>query len=289
MEEWQTVEKGDFTFNDSLKQFFGATRGAFSRATATEVGDHQITVTRNEKAIFNDYFSDYPRGAITGDDTAKKEFKLYPTGEIIRLNVNYPKTTGSELRLYIRGGIFKPDIDSAWFVFEKEGDIWLGSLDPTSFNLALGGGAVVTPITNVVDLTDDEFLGSLNLPQAPGTEERFIARTKRDPRIARKVISAAEACEILPGYPSFISKFSGKVFLEAHHLIPMSLQPRFDFSLDVASNICALNPFSHRMLHYGRFSDIEGHIESLARRRQALLDKLGINIDYVKQVYAGAE
>lgn len=288
MEEWQLSEKGDFTFNENLKHFFRATRGAFSRATATEVGDHQITVTKNEKAIFNDHFSDYPRGAITGDEAAKRDFRLYPTGEKIRLNVNHPKSVGSELRLYIRGGVFKPDIDNAWFVFERDGDIWLGSLDPASFNLVLGARGISPPAANILDLTDDEFLGSLNLPDAPGIQERLISRTKRDPKIARTVVSAAGYCEMLPDYPTFISKFSGKVFLEAHHLVPMSLQPRFEVSLDVAANICALNPFSHRMLHYGLFSDIEAHIESLAGRRARLLDELGINVDYVKQVYTGA-
>lgn len=289
-EEWISMfdwikPSGDSVFNEFLNQFFKCKRGAYSIVTKREVHDHQITVTANEKSIFNIFFKNYTRGQVAKDGSDEKTFKLFPNGEEIRLNVNYPKAKGNELRLYIRGGTFLPAAGAVWFVFERQNAIWIGSLDHISFGRALDG-LVFAPSKALVDLTDDEFTAAILMPPAPGKEQLIIERTKRNPATARAVLAKNPSCEILPKLPTFISKSTGKVFLEAHHLVPMSLQSRFESSLDVAENICALNPYSHRMLHHAKMDEIEQHLETLAKNHSAFLKQLGIDANYVKECYA---
>lgn len=61
--------------------------------------------------------------------------------------------------------------------------------------------------------------------------------------------SANYECENSNTHITFISKKSGKQFVEAHHLIPMEYQGEFDCSIDVPENIISLCPNCHRAFH----------------------------------------
>ena len=41
------------------------------------------------------------------------------------------------------------------------------------------------------------------------------------------------------------------MYVEAHHLIPISEGKRFGYSIDIAANICSLCPNCHRSIHLG--------------------------------------
>lgn len=62
---------------------------------------------------------------------------------------------------------------------------------------------------------------------------------------------AGHACEIDSTHQSFIAEKTNKAYMEGHHAIPMSTQPKFKKSLDVYANIVCLCPVCHRRIHYG--------------------------------------
>lgn len=57
-------------------------------------------------------------------------------------------------------------------------------------------------------------------------------------------------CEVEKKHETFIHPKSGKNFVEGHHIIPMSKQEDFKFSLDVPENILSLCPNCHRAFHH---------------------------------------
>lgn len=67
--------------------------------------------------------------------------------------------------------------------------------------------------------------------------------------------------------------------------LPMSLQEQFRVSLDVVTNICCLNPLSHRMLHHGIFSEIEEPLVRLIRKRPAIHKVLGLLESDILAIY----
>lgn len=82
-------------------------------------------------------------------------------------------------------------------------------------------------------------------------------------------------CNIDNSHESFVTK-NGKSYMEAHHLIPLSAQADFDYSLDIDANIVSLCPMCHRKLHHGK--DIESEIKKLFDLKNELLKKSGIEI-----------
>jgi 5-methylcytosine-specific restriction protein A len=66
--------------------------------------------------------------------------------------------------------------------------------------------------------------------------------------------------------------------MEAHHLIPMSIQKDFTNSLDVPGNIISVCPNCHRKLHYACLEDKEGMINILYEKRKKGLERFGIDI-----------
>ncbi len=60
---------------------------------------------------------------------ARKEFRLYPKGDRISLNLVYPKPEKSELRLYLsKSAGFKPNPGEVWFLFLRKNEVWIGAM-----------------------------------------------------------------------------------------------------------------------------------------------------------------
>ncbi|HHX60023.1 MAG TPA: HNH endonuclease [Epulopiscium sp.] len=93
---------------------------------------------------------------------------------------------------------------------------------------------------------------------------------------------AAWLCEVNPTHDTFINKYNGFPYVEAHHLIPMALQDNFNYSLDVPSNIISVCPNCHRMVHYGMDSDKEKILQKIYQQRNDHLILAGIRISYKK-------
>jgi|GEM_PF-505976 len=108
-------------FQTIHKKYFNCNIGSFSIVTERENYDSQITVTRDEKEIFQSFFgkNNIHRGNKSSNpDLALKKFLLYPNMTQIELNLVFPKKDKNELRLYLSDEKnFKPRGNDVWFVF----------------------------------------------------------------------------------------------------------------------------------------------------------------------------
>lgn len=116
---------------------------------------------------------------------------------------------------------------------------------------------------------------------------QVYSRYQRDSSLAYEVKKDAKhKCAVDETHKSFITKKSGAVtekfkpYMEAHHLIPMSLQGDFKVPLDVIENMLCLCPNCHREFHYGVEKEklITNHFE--ANKHE--LSKVGIDISLSK-------
>lgn len=116
---------------------------------------------------------------------------------------------------------------------------------------------------------------------APKKQRRTSLGYRRDPSIAAKALAAAcFRCEINRTHATFLSRVTGEQFVEAHHIIPISRQGAFKYSLDVTSNVAALCPNCHKLLHHGSFVEKRPALEALFEDRQAHLKKAGISVAF---------
>ena len=98
----------------------------------------------------------------------------------------------------------------------------------------------------------------------------------RSPHVAAEAIRSANfLCEIDTHHWTFTSRARKKNYVEAHHLIPISQQDRFEYSLDVVANVVALCATCHRLLHYGTAEEKKDILKGLLDvRRPQLQEKL---------------
>lgn len=102
----------------------------------------------------------------------------------------------------------------------------------------------------------------------------------RSVEVAGYALKRAEyRCEINPEHETFHSRAKDRPYVEAHHLIPMSYQVQFNFSLDVPANVVALCATCHRLLHHGRTLDRKAHLLKLLDARIDQLHQMKIGID----------
>ena len=100
--------------------------------------------------------------------------------------------------------------------------------------------------------------------------------------VAHAIESAGYKCEINPNHTTFISKATGRAYMEAHHLIPIANQDKFEYSLDVYANVVCLCPICHRMLHFADIAERRVVAEKLFLQRAERLKKSGIDISLDK-------
>ncbi len=106
-------------------------------------------------------------------------------------------------------------------------------------------------------------------------------RWPRNAKIAAKALKkAGYKCESGEVYMEFISKVTGKPYMEAHHLVPMALQHKYENSLDKGSNILCLSPAIHRLLHHGLDIERERLLRKLYEKKNEGLKRVGITISF---------
>ena len=106
---------------------------------------------------------------------------------------------------------------------------------------------------------------------------------KRNENISFMAIEDSQfLCENDPNHSTFISRKSGKQFMEAHHLIPMEFYDHFQYSIDVPENIISLCPNCHSLFHYSENNFRNKIIEKFYNKRRDLLKKRKIDIDLNK-------
>lgn len=122
--------------------------------------------------------------------------------------------------------------------------------------------------------------GEMDVPVArPEKSPRVTYGWNRDRVIVEQVLKADKyQCEIDPNHKTFITRKNDELYLEGHHLIPISKQCHFEKSLDVYANIIGLCPNCHRQFHFGRKSDIVDVLNKLYNIRAPRLSASGITV-----------
>ena len=265
---------------------FGTTNGAYSLVTDREHYDSQITLTDYEAELVVGHFgaNNIHVGRVQlNPQTAAKPFRHYPDGTSIELNLVYPKEEKTELRLYIssKSG-FKPEGGEIWFVFLRNGDIWIGSLTESEWRKE------AADIKK--DENDDLYQNTIYDPDPILTQkikEREVYVRDRELAIKRMEM-AGFSCEYDEEHKLFISRFSRKNYLEAHHLIPIGLQAKFTTALDSLDNIFCLCPYCHRAVHHAKKSKTRKILEKLAEKRP-VLETYRLDIHDLFNLYAVEE
>lgn len=102
----------------------------------------------------------------------------------------------------------------------------------------------------------------------------------RDPAISAIALkNAAYKCEVDALHNTFISKASGKPFMEAHHFIPMEYQDSFMVSIDVPENILSLCPNCHREFHHADNEVRTSLVKRFFYARENQLESRGIYVE----------
>ena len=64
--------------------------------------------------------------------------------------------------------------------------------------------------------------------------------------------------------------------MESHHTIPIHLQSRFSYSLDVYANLICLCPVCHRKIHYGLRDERREMLYEIYEKRRERLAHSGL-------------
>lgn len=284
----------DFNFSDGQKSHFHSAEGVGSRVTDREGkknGDKSVTASISEKILLTKFHDEFPRMSIErAKDRGEKtefEFRLYPSGREVTLAINHPKAEGNETRIYFRKGVFYPSPSDFWFIYEREGTLWIGSLDPLNFDLAAQGQQPDSQ--NGFDHVNEDSYQSIINGKVPRETSVTKVGYGRNPQLVKKALIICEyTCELTPSFSSFISKYTGNPYLEGHHFVPMFEQRNYsEISIDVPQNICILNPYVHKMLHHATYGEIEAHIKKLAEPREEFLKTLELSVEDVLRIYGG--
>ena len=97
--------------------------------------------------------------------------------------------------------------------------------------------------------------------------------------IRNQIIEASEhKCEYDNLHFSFIQEKDNKQYVEAHHIIPLKYQDKFENSLDVYANVIALCPNCHRKIHYGLKTEVNDMLNKIYIERIERYENSGIKI-----------
>lgn len=131
-----------------------------------------------------------------------------------------------------------------------------------------------------VQLTKDtDGSETIDKPLKVKTKKRIsIFSYPRDPRKAKNSLKKAEyKCEINNNHKTFIARLTNQKYTEAHHIIPIELQDKFNQSLDVEANIASLCSTCHNQIHKGLPNEIIKMIKLLYKKRVDRLEICKIN------------
>ncbi|GEK32268.1 hypothetical protein KZO01_25770 [Kurthia zopfii] len=102
----------------------------------------------------------------------------------------------------------------------------------------------------------------------------------------RSIIEATKAkelanwcCEIDNTHSTFLAKSNNKQYMEAHHLIPVSAQKYFNYSIDCSSNIVSLCPNCHRLIHFANDAEKIELLQKLYKKRESFFSDFEVPID----------
>lgn len=138
------------------------------------------------------------------------------------------------------------------------------------------------------DVADDSYKTPPVVVQKTNTSIKF----ERNPILGKIAIKKAYyTCECNREHKTFISKTSGKQYMEAHHLIPMAYQVKiwgeYQKNIDCLENLVSLCPICHKAFHYGtdevKSRIIEDLYEKIKYKYRAI--HFNISVKEIKQCY----
>lgn len=110
--------------------------------------------------------------------------------------------------------------------------------------------------------------------------------SKQRTSVIRDTVKIAQAkglcnhhCQIDESHITFRTASTGKNYVEGHHIIPLSCQNEFEYSLDVLANIIVLCPNCHRKLHYSVREERLDDLYRIYDSRYERFDNAGILTD----------
>ncbi|NOT79329.1 MAG: hypothetical protein HOP07_10075 [Bacteriovoracaceae bacterium] len=277
-------------FSQIQNEYFHSSHGAFSPVSELdEANKAQITCTGFEYEILIEFFQlqNIHVGAVgLNRALAEKSFYNDNVGKFITLPLTFPKAGKNELRLYMRkGDDFYPNANQIWYLYKRNNEDFLhiGFIDPTDWEILSSGN---DPVINE-DIDDEIYQNNLQnvLARMPATTT--TSQYPRSSAVAKIATDRANGlCEVDNTHETFVTS-AGSSYIEAHHLMPISQQQNFEYSLDHPSNIVIMCPNCHRKIHYGSIELKLSLIEELYQRRRAELGTQGINYNFqqLKSVY----
>ncbi|MEI7455270.1 MAG: HNH endonuclease [Nitrosomonadales bacterium] len=270
-------------FGRMQKIKFGTLKGTYSSVTDREYRDSQLTLTDYEAELAVSYFgkNNINDGNVKSDPIgAAKNFRLFPGGETVTLNLVFPKPKKNELRLYIsKGAGFMPEAGSIWFMFLENSELWIGAMNESSWRSGSSNFKL--------DESDEYYQEAINDSDSiriTQLKARDIYRRDRNLALERMELSGFR-CEFNNKHQLFISRFSKKPYLEAHHLIPLGLQSDFIKPLDTIHNLFCLCPYCHRAVHNAKEPIARKILEHLAAKNR-VLDDFSLTVPELFGLYA---
>lgn len=267
--------------------YFGAEDGAGSIVTGREAKDPQVTLDRFEKDVVlpvHPYSSIYRGSRREGGDLALKTFWEHATGKALTTAFVLPKKEGNELRIYAsKTSGFLPKEGHVWFVYRKEGKLFIGSMPELQWR-QLGIRDADDGLLQEAVMTGDDAVVDTVIRT---TGEAVIRRYSRNPAVAREALTKARfRCQYRPRTKLFVARATGERYVEAHHLIPLYATFILDgASLDVIENVFALAPHWHRAIHSAEPDLVKEILESLVVKRPALLESFDICLNDLVDIY----
>lgn len=312
-------------FNIKQLKFFNATSGAFSHVTEREAtGDKSVTVDKQEKATLQLCYplDSFTRAGGATPDGKPSHFLFNVTtiqkGKLLteahELAIKYPKANKNELRLYFnRESTFYPPVDTTWFIYTKRGEDtpYIGFMKTSEWG-NIGVEKAVDEIFEhdyLFDDEDDAYQKSIAEPvdgsidndveDEDEDEEPQLAsdaststtkKHKRKAKLAKKAIHKGDyKCQVNNEHQTFVSGATKKPYLEAHHLVPVSLNgtDEFKYELDVIANIIPLCPTCHRAIHFGDAGTKKELLQKLLQKQQEKLKnkKIVVSLERLLQIY----
>lgn len=220
----------------------------------------------------------------------------------------------------IEHGYMKPKVKRGLWEMTRAGEAYLSELIGEAKETALTGQPRITPAllqelfsepsfeetledhrlmvqvsqqTQPADSGESAQLSDKPIPKGPHMVSGGRNVYLRDPSVAKRAPKrAGHLCAIDPAHPSFIRRKEACLYMEPHHLIPMSMTDYFGVGLDREQNIFSLCSTCHNQIHYGTKEDVRRLIQTLfCSRKREICAILGreIRLNELYRIYRVGE
>lgn len=242
---------------------------------------------RAEKHAIMQYINDHVYWYINDEN----ETRLYSRGK----EKQWRNDLSYERIHLIQDGYMKPMLQRGLWEMTPLGESYLLELTRMAKNFAFTNQSRITP-TFLQDVfveqseeiaADEQLVAKLsqqdvilnpeeltplkNKPIPKGTPSTSGARNiyPRNPIISeRALMLAGYRCAVDPAHASFLRRDGLHLYMEPHHLLPMSKTDYFGVSLDREQNIFSLCSNCHNQIHYGRKKDVQELLSILFHSRE---------------------